>query len=136
MKEAIGSTLLFKLILIFISIYISIMAIGLNYAITFRHKNQIISLLEQFEGWDNAEEKINAYLGEVKYYGGQYSTQSIYLEQCLNKSHGYCVERMVTEHGEYYRVTTYMSFNMPVIGEFLSAPVTGETNIIFNLKDL
>ncbi len=136
MKEAIGSTLLFKLILIFIAIYISIMAIGLNYAITFRHKNQIISLLEQFEGYENAKDKIDAYLAEVKYYGGQYSTRSKAIGSCLNTSHGYCIEKMVTIRGEYYKVTTYMSFNMPVIGEFLSAPVTGETNIIFNLKDL
>lgn len=139
MKEAIGSTLLFKLIFAFIVIYMGIMAIGINYAITFRVKNQIVSLLEQFEGYDNAKEPITEYLGTVGYYGGGATKKEATISgytSCRNTQGGYCIEEYATDRGVYYKVTTFMYFDFPIIGRFIQAPVTGESSVIYNLEDL
>ena len=58
MREAVGGALLIKLVMFFIVIYVCFMAIAVNYSITFRVKNQIINLIEAYEGYDLAEEHI------------------------------------------------------------------------------
>ena len=47
MREAIGGTLLIQLVMFFIVIYVAFLAIAINYSITFRVKNQIITLIEE-----------------------------------------------------------------------------------------
>ena len=153
MKEAIGSTLLFKLIFAFIVIYMGIMAIGINYAITFRVKNQIVSLLEQFEGYENAKEPISNYLDTVGYYGGGATRKEATTKEtptkdysngnkvgtsgsCQNTQGGYCIQEYTTDRGVYYKVTTYMYFDFPIIGKFIQAPVTGESSVIYNLDNV
>ena len=61
MREAVGGALLIKLVMFFIVIYVCFMAIAVNYSITFRVKNQIINLIEAYEGYDLAEEHIKEY---------------------------------------------------------------------------
>ncbi len=139
MKEAIASTLLFKLVLVFLVAYIGIMAIGINYAITFRHKNQIVSLIEKFEGYEHAKPAIAEYLESVKYVGAKYNTTNNTGTNCENSRYGrnvdgFCVERVQTPRGDYYIVTTYMNFDFPIIGKFLNAPIKGETSVIYNLN--
>ena len=61
MREAIGGTLLIQLVMFFIVIYVAFLAIAINYSITFRVKNQIITLIEEYEGYDNAKPYIEEY---------------------------------------------------------------------------
>ena len=56
MREAVGGTLLLKIVLIFLVVYIGFMAIILNYGKTFRIKNRLINYIEQEEGIIKKEE--------------------------------------------------------------------------------
>ena len=69
MRDAFGGAFMIKVMLIFLGIYIAFMAVALNYAKAFRVKNQIINIIEQYEGYekkasDNTEVKdiIGSYL--------------------------------------------------------------------------
>lgn len=134
MKEAIGGTLTFQIIMIFILIFVGIMAIGMNYATTFRAKNQMVHILEQYETYDKAKEQIKEYLTKIKYYDGGASPLKSDVSGCLNETNNYCIREVIAQNGGYYYVvTTYVIFDFPIVGKFLQSPVTGETAV---LKDL
>jgi hypothetical protein len=127
MREAIGGALLIKLVMVFIVIYIAFLGIAINYAITFRVKNQIINLIEEYEGMDNATSHIEDYIADVGYFRTNVGTVSVNAS-CTN---GYCIEAIDTVRGKYYKVTTYVSFDFPIIGRFTNFPVVGETRVIY-----
>ncbi|MDD3305005.1 MAG: hypothetical protein PHT75_02630, partial [Bacilli bacterium] len=68
MRESVGATFLIKIMVVFIVLYNSMLAIAVNYAMVFRVKNQIINLLEQYEGCVGARNNIEAYINSVGYY--------------------------------------------------------------------
>ena len=45
---------------------------------------------------------------------------------------GYCIKELTSDRGKYYRVTTYVSFDFPIIGQITNFPVSGETKVIYN----
>lgn len=127
MREAIGGALLIKLVMVFIVIYIAFLGIAINYAITFRVKNQIVNIIEEYEGLDNAMTHIQDYIANVGYFRANvvdFSTDA-------NCNNGYCIKEIDTVRGKYYKVTTYVSFSFPFIGRFTNFPVTGETRVIY-----
>ena len=127
MREAMGGALLLKLVMIFIVIYVCILAIAINYSITFRVKNQIINLIEAYEGLDNADAAIKQYVNNIGYYRGLGTM--IKNEHC--EYEGYCVYEINSDRGKYYKVTTYVSFDFPIFGRIAQFPVSGETKVIY-----
>lgn len=142
MREAVGSTFLFKLMIFFIFFFASFLAIAINYSQAFRIKNQIINVLEQYEGYgDTSKEKIWNVIGNSGYYR---------YHPCVNNSNklegqnityngttinGVCVYgKKSGPEGKYmvYKVTTYVSFDFPVLGNVFTIPVSGETKAITN----
>ena len=129
MREAIGGAFLIKLMMFFIAIYVMFLAIAINYSITFRVKNQIVNLIEQYEGYDNASDKIESYLDNIKYYK-PINLRTDYIPVGSGScQQGYCVEMINTTRGVYYRVTTIVSFDFPILNFYF--PVTGETRVIY-----
>ena len=116
MKDAIGSSILIKIMLVFIAIYVSFLAVSVNYSQAFRVKNQIVSIVEFHEGITvEAQSEIMAFLSRVGYVGRSYDVREI-----------------CTSRGPYYRITTYVSFNFPVVQTFFRFPIHGETRIMYN----
>ena len=67
MREAIGGTWLFGLVITFIVFFASFLAISINYAKAFNVKNNVVDLISKYEGNNcNARKTISNYL---KYTG-------------------------------------------------------------------
>lgn len=130
MREAIGGALLIKLVMVFVVIYVCFLAIAINYSITFRVKNQIINIIEAYEDYDLAKEHIEEYVANVGYYRASVGTVSINDGNCTN---GYCIEKLSSVRGTYYKVTTYVSFDFPIFGKITNFPVSGETRVIYTV---
>jgi len=137
MREAIGGALLIKLVMFFIVIYVCFLAIAINYSITFRVKNQIINLIESYEGYDLAKVHIDDYLSNVGYYR---SVGKLTIgDGTCEDEYGYCHESISITNaagdqiGTYYKVTTYVSFDFPIIGQISNFPVSGETRVIYGV---
>ena len=47
----------------------------------------------------------------------------------------YCIYSFETLRGPYYRVTVFISYDIPVISAFLRIPVSGETRIIYDFNN-
>ncbi|MDD2470179.1 MAG: hypothetical protein PHI22_04555 [Bacilli bacterium] len=125
MRESIGATFLIKIMVIFIVLYNSLLAIAVNYAMVFRVKNQIINLLEQYEGCEGARDKIKDYIASVGYYRAATPTQGPYS----------IVPVAFGDKGTYYVVTTYIKFDFPVVREMFRVNVSGETKPIYGVYE-
>ena len=138
MKGAIGGTILFQMMMLFVVIYMALLALGINYAVTFRVKNQIVNILENNSGYENAAPKIEEYLSSVSYYGGKRTTSLSKGDgsKCLNGTSNYCVEKIeLTSGGYYYVVTTFVNLDLPMVGKINELPVKGETSVMGRLKN-
>lgn len=125
MRESIGATFLIKLMVVFIILYNSLLAIAVNYAMVFRVKNQIINLIEQYEGCDGARDYIKDYIANVGYFRATSAKQGPYAVDPIR----------VSNRGTYYVVTTYLTFDFPMVKNILRVNVSGESKIIYGIYE-
>lgn len=148
MRDAIGQVFALQVILIFVVLINGYMAYSVNYARAFRVKNQIVNIIEQYEGPTNEEavNKINSYIQSMSY---DVSNEQMIRYQNDNPDavcpgyNGWCyTTHEVSQtgadedrNGVYYSVVTFVSIDIPVVknilgmGSFLH--VVGETRTIY-----
>ena len=133
MKEAIGTSYVFTLMMVFVGILITIFVGSIAYTKGFKVRNKIIDLIEKNEGYnDVAIEQIDESLASIGY--------KIVDRECdtrkgvigIQKSdYRYCVyEYTDEEKGVYYGVTVFISFDIPLL-DFVEIPIYGESRLIF-----
>ena len=145
MKEAIANAGVFNLIIIFVIILLAFFIGSLGYSKAFKVKNLIVYEIEKDEGYDakTTEVNIEDMLGKIGYRmntgfdsrrcpveDGQsaINTNSDYqycvyrFEHCTDKQGNICIKK-----NTYYRVISYMYFDVPIVGQLISVPVIGET---------
>ena len=141
MKEAIGNSYIFSIIITFISIVFLILIGSLSYSKAFKIKNHIIEIIETNEGYDDATvgAEIDNYLKSVGYIvtksqnRGQFPKVDGVTSINSRKNYDYCIYRFNTVKGPYYHVTVFISFEIPIVSSYLRIPVSGETRIIYEL---
>lgn len=154
MKEAVGSAMLLNIALVFIGVISMILVSSIAYSKAFKAKNQIISAIEDYDGqcvfdignscFDEIEQKLTnlGYSSNIAHICDNTDPDLIYGD-VTRSGHAYCVYKHTlcdtTDDGYsitckpdssesyYYKVVTYMHFDIPVIGRFLEFPVSGET---------
>ena len=154
MKEAIANAGIFNLIIIFVIILLMFFIGSLSYSKAFKVKNKIVEEIEKDQGYTSSTEaRVEEWLGNIGYRANVgYNKNS---DVCPSTAEGnggrggklmnsegvyqYCVYEFDTcgsgsdtaKCGKYYRVISYMYFDLPVLGGLLKLPVSGET-MIFN----
>lgn len=140
MKEAIGTSMVFNLIIIFIVVFIVILVGSLGFSKGFKVRDRIIDIIEKHEGYTDASKtEIDENLASIGY--------QIELNQQCKEKNGkqplsnnsgfrYCVYQYDTNKGDYYGVMVFVHFDFPIIGSFIELPLYGETRIIFDKKDV
>lgn len=113
MREAVGGSILFYIILGFLVVYIVFIGVIMNYAATYRASNYVITALEESEGEVNRTTLIES-LQDRNYYNDLSIT-------CSENSNGDAV----------YRVTTYVNFDVPLIDAHLRLAINNETKAIY-----
>ena len=92
MRESIGGTWIFGIVVTFIVLFSSYLAISVNYSKAFHVKNEIVSIIEKYEGFNNASK--NAIDTYVKGYGYGVRGSCSGNERGVDESNGrfkYCV---------------------------------------------
>ena len=120
MRDSIGGTVLFGIVLFLFSVFIIFIAFIIKHALVYRQKNNAISFLEKNEGVLTQEEF------ELGLLSTGYSSTGGY-ELCRYQNR--------TEnglHGGYYKLTIYSRTEFPVVGDLVSIKIaiTGETRTI------
>lgn len=147
MKEAIGTSFVFNLVMIFVGVFIALYVGSIAYTKGYKVKNRIIDIIEKHDGYTmDAVDEIDANLAEIGYQinlnqacedkVNPEDNQSPIKSLNQNGNYKYCVYEFKTSKGMYYGVTTFIHFDIPLIGQFLEFPVYGETRIIFDKDEV
>ena len=140
MKEAMGTTMVFNLIIIFTSIFIILLVGSLAYSKGFKVRNKIIDLIELNRGFnDEAKIQINESMSNIGYYLAiNKSCDEKNGNQPLdnNSPYRYCIYEYDTSKGKYYGVMVFIHFDLPIIGDFIELPLYGETRILFDKNEV
>jgi len=157
MKESIGNAMLFYIIITFVVVLIMFFVGSLSYSKAYKVKNKIVEEIEKEETYNQAAiDEIESWLaggGENgKGIGYRYNTGSlINTGNCpavdnatlINQksNYQYCVYEINTctngregRCGKYYKVVAYMYFDLPIIGDLIKIPVSGETMIFTEIN--
>ena len=140
MRESFGGAFIINLLLVFVVVLVSFMALAISYSKAFRVKNQVINIIEQnqYTGSDDIStiDDIDKYLRSVAYYVEnvsceEKSTNGTVINGRLTNQ-GVCIIPMVEEQesNKYYKVITYIQVVFPFFGIDLVVPISGETKII------
>lgn len=141
MRDAFGAAYYMKFFIVFIGVFVAILAIALNYAKAFRVKNMIINYIEANDGWSRTleEQDIEEYVKEVNYYVNNLNMVSNYAFRVSNggfdsgcRARGYCIYREIDNDGRgvYYKVVTFIQIEFPFFGLHLEVPISGETKLV------
>ena len=160
MREAIGQTFLFNLVITLVGVMIFVLIGATAYSKTYRIKTKIVDIMEKYKGhenvYDEAKYEISEYLYSIGYRRNKNATQkcpdpkknvldknddfhsdSSYkrLNEQSENFH-YCVYEFDSgvglNRGKYYGVLVYIYFDFPIIGDLLEIPVYGETEVFFD----
>lgn len=138
MKEAIGNTMLFNFIMIFIGMMFIILLGSVTYSKGFKIRNRIIDRIEEYNGYDPSGEVVDAIIDDLKKVG----YRIVDSQNCGNRdgatlltseynTYNYCVYEYATNRGYYYGVKVYVYIDFPFIGKYMSLPLYGETEIVY-----
>lgn len=146
MRQTIGGTWIFQLMLLFILLFAAFIILTLNYSRTVRVKNELIDMIEKYEGLnDESIELVNDYLN----YTGQ-TTQGVCVDEGESNTgvygaydlasneleeadpgvkYYYCVKKYNGANTtNYYQISIFYQFNLPIIGQAGSFEVRGTTS--------
>ena len=130
MRGALGNSLLLSIILTFVGAIVIFFVSILSYSKAYKAKNRIIEVIEKYETYDqNVKEEVNVSLAEMGYQLGECQFSSL----ADGNGYKYCVEYKEASAeggGYYYKVSTYVQFYFPIIGEIITPKVTSETKIL------
>lgn len=145
MRESIGGTWLFGLVITFIVFFASFLAVSVNYSKAFNVKNNVVDLLGKYEGNNcRARKAIGKYLNSVGYLvPGKCSTDDEYQGYLLNGEEAtdaskalYCVKTIeidssTTLDKKYYGVEVFFKIDLPVFGDLTTFRIKGETESVY-----
>lgn len=156
MREAIGSAFIVNMILVFIGVISALLIGSINYSKAYKVKDRIVYTIEKYDGWsEGTQNEIDMQLKSLGYridsgfnsdceklykrkYGSSYDAKNLKHGQNIGvNQYNYCVYLvdLKTSIGDYYSVTTFMRFDIPLIGGLLTFPVSGETSVIYEVVD-
>ena len=163
MRQTIGGTWVFALVIIFTMIFASYIALTINYSRSFRVKNEVLSIIEKSQGFTNeGVSLINNYLSQsgyktlgkcrkqtgqvvygVKSISGMASSATVEKAQD-DVYYFYCFSKVSSYHSyyktrAYYRVTLFFHFDLPLLGDISTFEVDGQTSEIdatYDTKEL
>lgn len=153
MREAIGGTWLFGLVITFIVFFASFLAVSVNYSKAFNVKNNVVDLISKYEGNNcNARNNIGSYLKDVGYLvtgdcsgigsvdGEIYTAYDLNGNKVNNGRGYYCIAKEDTKDAtdinkSYYRVVVFFRVDLPIVGNLTTFRIKGETESIFYATD-
>jgi len=154
MRQVIGSTWIFQLVIIFTLIFAAYIALTINYSKSFKVKNEVLSIVEKSQGFTtNGVKLVNNYLTQSGYKTvGKCPSQSgavVYGVKSLdtsvsnstveiakdNEEYYYCFSKFGNYHSyfttrAYYRINLFFQFDLPFLGRLSTFNVDGQTTEI------
>ena len=154
MRESIGGAWLFGLVITFIVFFASFLALSINFSKAFNVKNEVVDLIEKYEGNNcNARNAIAGHLRTIGYLVyGNCPEDEIINEESGNpvtiKYQGYnadgdpvkgkalyCIAENTastdTINKKYYKAVVFFKVDLPMMENIATFKIKGETSTVF-----
>ena len=142
MNESISNALVFMIVIIVIGICSTIVFFSLGYSKTYKIKNKVIDIIEKNGAYNDGDVRteIEEYLKTASYSSDTNKAGELCPTvdglSAINtlKNYRFCIYEHVTIKGSYFTVRVYMTYNIPVIGDFIKLRyhIIGNTRVIFS----
>lgn len=148
MRESVGGTWLFGLVITFMLLFVAYLTVMINYSTAFKNKNEVVSIIEKYEGLSSGDTNsisiINNYLKNSGYnatgkcdeewYGATSLDSSANLIEKADNAY-YCVKYNSTgKQIGYFDVKLFLKFDLPVFGQIGRFKINGQTIKIHNAQ--
>ena len=151
MRESVGTTWTFTIVLTFTFIFTGFLILAINYARAYRVKNELTTIIEKYEGitteGKNSLEIMNNFLinnhhNAIGACPIEEEGRTVYGVEDLNsniidtaeegKRYHYCISYEINENDctAIYYITVFYDFNLPVFGQLRKFKIKGQTNEI------
>lgn len=158
MKESIGYTVTLNIVITFIIIIFTFLSAALIYFKSNKVSNVITETIEKYEGYnDFAVTEIDSKLASIGYNKNRVNCNAYYNSigsserancgrSLTDGSEGYCIficrELIIdasdpNDDGEwyyYYKSSTNMMLNVPIINDLLNVPIFSNTNRLYDFE--
>ena len=152
MKESIGYTVTLNVVITFIIIVFAFLSAALIYFKSNKVSNVITETIEKYEGYNYiAQNEIETKLNSLgynkkpvdcsKYYARIDNTECKYATidgNVFDGKDGYCIfvcdEIVDGEKYYYYKISTNMMLNIPIINDILDIPIFSNTNRLYDFE--
>lgn len=159
MRESIGGAWLFGIVIVFIFLFSAFLSYSISYTKAFNVKNEIISYIEQNEGYTfpndgtepenmaNTDDLLGTVKGKIYYYiyrtGYDYShkddnnfCKALENGKVPENVYGTCISKICSNPEDkisdvHYKVESYINLEIPIIGARMTIPISGETRLIY-----
>lgn len=138
MKEAIGNTFLMSLATVFLFVIMGLLVSALVYSKAYKAKNKIVSVIEKYNGFtDDAKGEVEDDLFKMGYKTNTTNRSCSKIENATlvhdsaRGKYDYCVYQITSSRGEYYKVITYTHLDLPIIGQYLTFEVKGDSRTVY-----
>ena len=123
MREAIGGTVIFYILIPIMFLFIFFISFIMVYASAYRASNYVITQIETCDaGISNCNhssiDSIKQYVKEKYHYNGN-------IDFCYNEN----------VKGTIYRTTLYVTFDLPFLENLIAYPVRSESKTIYNVHE-
>jgi len=166
MREAIGGTWIFTIVIAWIALFTTFVSVSTNYSRCYKLKDEIVGIIERHHGVNTeTTAEINEYLNSVGYRskddcpddGNCWIAFSVDSENAVSgymTSANYCISRRkvtgtietgggtisdtVIGHPEsaYYSVVVFFKIEWPILNRFFNIEIDGETSIVYLIDDM
>ena len=163
MRESIGGAWIYALVLGFVLLFTSFISLAISYNKVFKVKNEVLSIIEKYNGVNDKNVDIIAnYLKTSGYsikgingtkcsslgeeedtdFGSASTTGYKYFGDFTKKVNiaddkTMCIKRIQRERNVYiYDVVLFYDFNIPVIGDIFKFKITGQSQDIYYPRDI
>lgn len=154
MRNAVGSYILFVIVIFFVVLFSGYICISINKAKAFNTKNEIVKAVERYApnidpdnlGNSGFSEDIRRIMSEAGYRNdGKCEKKDKdkvtgYTKEggsCLTDKCAFCIETTNVGasgsklNGSYYKITTFYHLDLPIISSVFNLKTTGETKVIY-----
>ena len=154
MRDSIGSTWIFAIIISFTMIFAGFLVLALNYAKAYRAKNEMTTIIEKYEGLTTTDKEnrigsiqiMNQFLKNNKYnskgrctsddYSHLYgvndldATTLIKIDDDDTSLYYYCLKYEANAENctVLYYITVFFDFNLPILDQLGKFAIKGQTN--------
>ena len=158
MRQAIGTTWIMQLVIIFMLIFVAFLALTINYTKAFKIKNELVTIIEKYEGLNygtsNQSGSIDLINNYLQYNGytvmgscdeGSYGATGLGDDAILSNAvkgqkYYYCVEEVSTKGASTpnrarYKIKIFFKFSLPILGDLFTFNIDGTTIDITNPKN-